>query len=395
MEVPDLISPEVWDKVRVAMANQEHWAAYNNTLLFVHEDDLKFFTNPSDAEDFAFDPDRENEKWKVVRINSLEDFQQKVESVMPGVVYKPVEEISVVAEEKLYTMGELLKNKTIVMNADNLEYLKNQLFFLGFGEGLAGQLEERMKQQLPEFSLNATHQFGSDKMEAVIHFRHNEKDGKQAYFCNHYIATLLREDKNRSQFIYINGKGQNVTFKEACNLLNSRSVFKELTPKDGEPYKAWLRIDHEKMDERTGYPKLRQFSANWGFDLKEAIGRMDFKGMKYDDQMKGLMKSLQKGNETKATLLKDGKEVPVVLSANPMLRTLNMYDLKGEPMFYPAQKVEQKYGQAPADAARQEAVLNDSGVKYEKKNLLDKNKPSNGLLDKKPRNSQSRSRKIS
>lgn len=382
MEIPDLISEEVWEKARIAFANYENWVAYNNTLLFVHESDIRFFTNREDAEDFSFDEINEMENWKVVRIASLEDFKTKVESVMPGLVYNP---------------NPLFTNKKNSMNTENMEYLKTKLEFLGFDKVVIGQLEEKIKEGKPEFNLEANAIYGTDNMQAVIHFRQGQVDGKDAYFCNHYIATLQREDQNRSQFIYVNNKGQSITFKESCNLLNSRSVFKEITPKEGEPYKAWVRIDHEKMDERTGYPKLRQFSENWGFNLKEAIGRVDFKGMKYDDQLKGLMKSLQKGNATAAVLLKDGREVPVSIEANPMLRTLNMYDKNGEKLFYPMPKVEQKYGQAPADAARQEAsVLNESPAKYEKKNLLDKNKQSNGLLDKKnARKSQSQSKKIS
>lgn len=283
------------------------------------------------------------------------------------------------------------------MNAENLEYLKNQLKFLGFGEGLNSQLENKMKEGKPEFTLDASTEFGTDKMQAVIHFRHSEKDGKEAYFCNHYIATLLREDQNRSQFIYVNNKGQSVTFKESCNLLNSRSVFKEVTPKEGDPYKAWLKIDHENVDQKTGYPKLRQFTTNYGFDLKEAVGRMDFKGMKYDDQLKGVLKSLQKGNAASVTIMKEDKEVSVSIEANPQLRTLNMYDKNGDKLFYPMQKVEQKYGQAPADTKKQEveSTVNEPGVKYEKKNLLEKNKPSNGLIEKRHVQSKSRSRKIS
>ena len=399
MDVPDLISKEVWEKARKAFENHKNWVVYNNTLLFVHTDDIRFFTNQDDANDFCFDNVNEAENWQVSRIANLDEFKAKVECIIPGLRYKPVEETNMVQEgpASFFPKELLLKNKTIIMTAENLEYLKNQLLFLGFGEGLNSQLEKKMKEGKPEFSLDASTEFGADKMQAVIHFRHSEKDGKEAYFCNHYIATLLREDQNRSQFIYINNKGQSVTFKEACNLLNSRSVFKEITPKEGDPYKAWVKIDHENIDPKTNYPKLRQFTSNYGFDLKEAVGRMEFKGMKYDDQLKSLMKSLQKGNAASVLLLKDGKEVPVSIEANPQLRTLNMYDKNGEKLFYPMQKVEQKYGQAPVDAKKQEAVsvVNDPGVKYDKKDLLAKNKPSNGLLPKKNARSKSRAKKIS
>jgi hypothetical protein len=250
------------------------------------------------------------------------------------------------------------------MNIENLEYLKNQLKFLGFDEGMYKQLEEKMKEGKPEFNLNASTEYGRDKMEAVIHFRHSVMDGQDNYFCNSYIATLLQDEKNKSQFIYVNNKGQNVTFKEACNLLNGRSVYKEITPKEGDAYKAWLKIDHENIDPKTNFPKLRQFGGGYGFDLNEAVGRMPFKELEYPDQLKTLMKSLEKGNKPVAELIKDGNSVKVAIEANPQFKTLNMFDKDGQKMFYPMEKVALKY-------------------KKDANNLLGKQGQGNGLLEKK------------
>ncbi|MES2373473.1 MAG: hypothetical protein V4557_12885 [Bacteroidota bacterium] len=397
MEIPDLIMPAVWEKATASFANHENWVAYNNTLLFVHETDIHFFTNQDDAEDFAFDNGNDGEHWHVVRIADLEDLKNKVEAIVPGLVYAPVVQEAMVAEDGLrhFPKDQLIKKSKIMLNEESLnknyEYLKNQLMFLGFDESLNQPLLEKMKEGKSEFTLDSAREFDKDKMEAVIHFRHSMKDGKEAYFCNHYISTLLREDQNRSQFIYVNNKGQSMTFKESRNLLNSRSVYKEITPKEGSPYKAWFKIDHENMDPKTGYPKLRPFHTNYGFDVKEALGRMEFKGMKYDDQLKSMLKTLQKGNLAPAVLIKNGAEVPVFIEANPQQRTLNMYDKTGEKMYYPMKQVEQKYGQAPVDAAKSNgvskatsdtSVLNEPPGKYEKKDLLAKNKPSNGLLEK-------------
>ena len=107
------------------------------------------------------------------------------------------------------------------------------------------------------------------------------------------------------------------------------------------------------------------------------------------------MKSLEKGNRPETILMKDGKEVKVFLEANPRYKTMNMYDKDGVKMYYPMEKVAQKYGMAPGDAARQNAnVLNEPGVKYEKKDLLSKNKPSNGLIDKHPKKGVKKGQKI-
>jgi len=374
MEVPDLISAEVWEKVRVAMELHEHWAAYNNTLLFIHEDDIQFFSNREDAEELA--------DFTVVRIDSLDDFKNKVESIIPGVRYVPAvaNEAMMVEEGPGYFPKQILnERKTIIMNNENLDYLKNQLKFLGFDEGLSKQLEDKMKEGKPEFSLNASTEYGKDKMEAVIHFRHSDKEGQDNYFCNSYIATLKGEEKDKSQFIYVNNKGQNVTFKESCNLLNGRSVYKEITTREGNAYNAWLKIDHENNDQKTGYPKLRQFGSGYGFDLKEAVGRMPFKELEYPDQLKTLMKSLEKGNRPSAELVKDGGLVKVSLEANPQFKSLNMYDKEGEKMYYPMEKVPLKY-----EKVQTESMVNENAPAYGKdaKKLLDKQGPGNGLLKK-------------
>ncbi len=397
MEVPDLIYAEVWEKARLAFENHENWVAYNNTLLFVHSDDIRFFNNREDAAEFAESQISEYDCFRIERVESLTDFKNKVERIMPGLEYKPSENISIIKESapSFFPKELLLKNKTIIMNTENQEFLKTQLQFLGFDEGLQSQLEKMMKEGKPEFSLTASTEFGKDKMQAVIHFRHSEKDGKEAYFCNHYIASLEKEGQQLSQFVYVNNKGQNITFKESCNLLNGRSVFKEITPREGAPYKAWVKIDHENMDTKTGYPKLKQFGGNYGFDLKEAVERMPFKELGYPDQEKTLLKSLQKGNAYSATLIKGSKEEKVFIEANPQFKTLNMYDKNGEKLFYPMQKVAEKFGQAPADARRQEtAMVGEPGERYDKKNLLSKDKPSNGLIPKKNTSAKKTARKI-
>ena len=60
------------------------------------------------------------------------------------------------------------------------------------------------------------------------------------------------------QTFFINNKGQSITFREACNLLNGRSVYKELTPKEGARYKAWVKLDFSKRDEFNN-AKLKYF----------------------------------------------------------------------------------------------------------------------------------------
>lgn len=377
MEVPDLISPEVWEQAKQAFEQGICYVAFNNTLLFVHEEDIRFFNNPEDADDFTQGHSSDYDRWQVMRFTSLDAFKSHIENIVPGLVYEPP---SLAAEprQSFFPVKELHSKTTIIMDIQkSLEQLSNKLLFLGFGEGLNTELERQLKEGKPEFSLNASTEFGKDKMEAVLHFRYAEKNGKENYFLNNYVATLVNGDHHPSQFFYVNNRGQSITFKEACNLLNDRYVFKTLTSKTGVEYDTWIKIDKDNIDLKTGYPKLHQYGSRLGFDLQEAVNRLPFKFLQYGPELKMVMKSLEKGNRPEVILIRDGVEQKVSIEANPPSLTLNMFNADGMKMEYPSKKLEQKYGQSESMAVAEKQAV------YNKKDLLTKKRQPNHLIEKK------------
>lgn len=388
MEVPDLISPEVWQKAAAAFEQEAYFVAYNNTLLFVHEDDIRFFTNLEDADDFAATNSCDYDQWNVQRFTSLDQFKTHIEGIVPGLVFKPpVLEPTLIHTH--FPHQEIISKTTIIMDIKKpLEQLSKKLLFLGFGEGLKTELEKQLKEGQPEFSLHASTEFGKDKMEAVIQFKYGEKNGKENYFINNYVATLVNGDNNPSQFFYVNNRGQSITFKEACNLLNDRFVFKKLTSKTGIEYETWIKIDKDKIDEKTGYPKLHQYGDKLGFNLNEAVNRLPFKFLTYGPELAMVLKALEKGSRPEVVLIKDGAEQKVAIEANPPSLTLNMYDADGKQLEYPSQKVELKYAQKT-----EEAVAEKQGT-YNRKDLLNKKRQPNNLIEKKNSAKRSPRKKI-
>lgn len=265
------------------------------------------------------------------------------------------------------------------MNEKNLEYLKAQVKFMGFGEVLNEQLENCLQEGMPGFQLMTSHHFGKDKMDAVLHFKKSGQDGSDMYFFNKYDATLIQAVQNLSQTFYVNNKGQSITFKEACNLLNGRYVQKELTPKEGLPYLAWIRLDFSQKD-GNGNAKIHQFNENYGFDLKEALECIPLRELFFPDQLHLLLHSLEKGNPTQATLIKGNADQKVILEANAQFKTLDMYDMKGKKLFVPSAKQEIKYGQPPQDDKADTAAHTKQG---KKKEMLPKNDKATVLADKK------------
>ena len=86
-------------------------------------------------------------------------------------------------------------------------------------------------------------------------------------------------------------KGKGVTGKEAFNLLDGRSVHKDLVTKEGQPYKAWMQLDFENKDKNNNF-EVKQFHEKYGFDLKAAVEKFPITDLKEVDKEKALMQSL-------------------------------------------------------------------------------------------------------
>lgn len=68
-------------------------------------------------------------------------------------------------------------------------------------------------------------------------------------------------EKNRAA-IYLH-KGRGVTGKEDFNLLDGRSVHKELVTKKDQVYKAWMQLDFESKHKNYNF-KVKIFHGKYG-----------------------------------------------------------------------------------------------------------------------------------
>ncbi len=209
------------------------------------------------------------------------------------------------------------------MNETNFEYLKDNIKYMGFGEKLNDQLENNLNQGKDEFQLNFKSEINKKPFEANLNFR--KSDNSDMYFFNSYNASLQKSNGEKvDQLFYLN-KGKGVTAKEAYNMLEGRSVLKDLTNRDNVPYKAWLQIDFETKDKNNNH-EIKQFHENYGFDLKAAVSKFPISDLNTAEKEKGLMQSLQKGNVQSVTIEKDGTSHKMFVEANPQFKTMNLYD---------------------------------------------------------------------
>lgn len=207
------------------------------------------------------------------------------------------------------------------MDKENLDYLKDQVKYMGFGEKLHPQLEQQLQTAGKEFKLEYTRGQGEDKVEALLHFKRS--DSSERAFFNSYEVKLRDNGEDRQHSFSLN-KGKGVTLLEAENLLHGRSVYKELVNKENQPYKAWLQLDRENKQENGNYT-LKQYHDNYGFNLEKTIQQLPVR-LENEESKEKMQKALQKGNVVLATFSENGQERKVHLEAAPQFKNIVVYD---------------------------------------------------------------------
>jgi len=309
MKREHVISSEVLEIVQLAINRNENWMAFNNSLYFIDKDDVHFFKEKTTAEEFAADNISDYDHFNIIKVQSIADVLRQI----------PYGEV-------LNKQLNNLSSKTLsIMNEKNFEYLKDNIKYMGFGEKQNDSLEQHLKEGKESFQLRFNAELNKKPFEAVLQFR--KSDNSDMYFFNSYQASLKRSNNEKVDQTFYLTKGKGVTAKEAYNLLEGRAVFKELSNKAGEPYKAWIQLDFDNKDKNNNN-EVKQYHENYGYDLKAAVGKFSVAEMDGGEKEKSLMQSLQKGNIQSVTIGLNGESQKMFIEANPQYKTINLYSDK-------------------------------------------------------------------
>lgn len=212
-----------------------------------------------------------------------------------------------------------------IMEEKNVDYLKDQLKFTGFGDGLESNLRENMLKGETEFKLNHQIKHGNDSVTTTLNFK--KSDQSDMYFFNSYKMNLQKEGAKEgfAQTFYIN-RDNNITAKEAYNLMDGRSVNKDLKTKEGEVYNSWIKMNFKEAADTNGNFKLNHYHQNYGYDLEAGLAKHSIKELDNPKYKEDLMNSLKKGNIQSVTFVVDGVEKKQFVEANPHFKTINVYD---------------------------------------------------------------------
>lgn len=210
------------------------------------------------------------------------------------------------------------------MNQKNLDFLADQIKYTGFGEALQAALKEQLEKGEKEFMIPHEAKFENSVLKSELNFKKSEQS--DLYFFNSYKAMLSKEGEPHAleQIFYV-GKENNFTMKEAFNLLEGRSVNKDLVNKQGEQYNCWVRLDFTDA-EKNGNFKMTHYHENYGYNLEAALVKHAIKELETPKFKEDLMSSLKKGDIQSVTVVIQGEERKRFVEANPQFKTVKMYD---------------------------------------------------------------------
>ncbi|MBK8775251.1 MAG: hypothetical protein IPM10_10670 [Chitinophagaceae bacterium] len=383
-----VISDSLFEQAQFELSFNRNWIAYNTINYFLDKGDVYFFEHKDEAMEFSENNISEYDNYKVIHADSIRDLLTQIpyEKQMAkqlqndpdanGLHNKDGNAFTDALIDHFEGQQSLFNSqvKTNVMNNENFQYLSDNLKYMGFGENLKPELEKNLNEGKAEFQLQYKAEINKKPFEVTMNFR--KSDSSDMYFFNNYHASLQKSNGEKMEQTFYLNKGKGVTGKEAFNLLDGRSVHKDLVTKEGHPYKAWIQLDTGAKDKNNNF-EVKQFHENYGFDLKGAVEKFAVAELKDPEKEKALMQSLQKGNVQSVTIEKDGSSHKMFIEADPQYKKVNLYDSNMK--LVAKESLEQyKAGVDKGSKAIKEDVGDDK-----KKDLKQEAKPEKEKLEKK------------
>ena len=215
-----------------------------------------------------------------------------------------------------------------------LNYLKNQVKYLGMGESekLHKDLENAILS--PDKNVDVKVEYNNPdrlmKGNTISFDLHIGKGEQGGVFLNSYTANLtMKNGEERSQSFKVQ-KENNITAKEAINLLEGRAVKIEhdrVDKETGELSRTESFIKLKLKDEKTEYDnyKYEWYNKGYGVDVDDIMNKSNLV-FADDTQRERTKKHLEKGNITEVSFVHDKKEIKGFAVLNPQYKQLNLYD---------------------------------------------------------------------
>jgi hypothetical protein len=306
----------------------EEFVAFLNNISPTSKEELFTFSSEYDVREFCYEMSTDVDIYNFLPIRSAcRAMQEAAENNKLLIERNGIVDVSLMVSVRYERLEKEQFNNnqnSEVMNQKNYEYLRDQVKYTGFGEGLENDLKQKIQEGNPEFKLAYETKYGNDTVNATLNFSQSKQS--DMYFFNSYQVNVQKENSSETteHTFYIN-KGNNITLKEAYNLMEGRSVNKDLTNKEGQVYNAWVQMDFKQSDNNGNF-KLKHYHENYGYDLEAVLSKHPIRELANEEYKSNLMDSLKKGNLQSATFQVNGAEQKQYIEANPQFKTINIYD---------------------------------------------------------------------
>ena len=216
-----------------------------------------------------------------------------------------------------------------------LNYLKNQVKYLGLGEDakLHKNLENAILSPEDKVTVRAEYNYPDRLMKGNtatfdLELTKTEQGG---VFLNSYRANLTTKNgEERSQTFKVQ-KENSVTAKEAINLLEGRSVKIEHDVVDKETgelsrTESFIKLNMKEPKTDYGNYKYEWYNKNaYGVDIDNIMQKSNLT-FANDIERERTKKHLEKGNITQVTFQHENRQIQGFAVLNPQWKMLNLYD---------------------------------------------------------------------
>ncbi len=126
--------------------------------------------------------------------------------------------------------------------------------------------------------------------------------------------------------------GAGFTASQAANMVQGRTVHRDMVnPRNGEEYKAWIKLDVAQGKDDWGNFKLKQMNdPAFGFDLDKTLKGFKIKELSDPAKKEAIIAAVKNGDRVEVTATnREGKDVKVKMEADPQYKTVNFFTEKG------------------------------------------------------------------
>ncbi|WP_426474810.1 hypothetical protein [Chryseobacterium balustinum] len=261
------------------------------------------------------------------------EYGESYEILISGEILKVYLEGDSFPKNRILTINEMKfnnQNPNIMetqQEFDQVQYLKNQLKYLGFGESekLHKDLEKGINYKNQQFEIKTTSDktLPDNKVDFTLKFNKSETGG---VFLNSYNGKLTNEKNEEISHNFPVNREQTFTAKEAVNLLEGRTVKIEFNnPKTKQLEPAFVKLNFDEAKTEKGNYQFQNFYKNYGVDTAQIVEKSNliFDKPEYKEST---IKSLEKGNVVKVKFEIDDQVTEGKAVLNPQYKNLNLYD---------------------------------------------------------------------